>query len=63
MVKLEELLLVKIEWQKKSTEKKGLGINLGKAKVMRFQMQASQVVVSGKRLCEVYKKYVRCKYA
>jgi Reverse transcriptase (RNA-dependent DNA polymerase) len=58
MAESEEQLLEKLRKWKISMEKKGLRVNMGKTKVMRCQVDARQVMKTGKYPCAVCLKGV-----
>jgi hypothetical protein len=58
MAESEELLLEKLRKWKTGMEEKGLRVNMGKTKVMRCQVDAGQVVKTGKYPCGVCQKGV-----
>ena len=58
MAESEELLMVKLSKWKTGMEEKGLRVNMGKTKVMRCQVDAGQVVKTGKYPCGVCRKGV-----
>ena len=58
MAESEELLMDKLRKWKTGMEEKGLRVNMGKTKVMRCQVDAGQVVKTGKYPCGVCRKGV-----
>ena len=58
MAESKELLMEKLRKWKTGMEEKGLRVNMGKTKVMRCQVDAGQVVKTGKYPCGVCRKGV-----